>query len=164
MAAECAFILSSGKHCRCVATRNQRFCRHHGRASAPRPPQPHLYSSLAHWRNLGRTVHTLPIEEIPAEAFWILEALLDTGSAGISDRVAGRLLRALFRRYGSVPFDLPGRRSEATPSPQPPPPPVPAAGASPSLPMDPDFGIGRLTEMLERYASGADPRSARNPF
>ena len=146
MAAECAFILSTGRKCRCVATRNQRFCRHHGRASAPRPRQPRRYSRLAHWRDLGRSVHAIPREEIPFDAWCILEALIQEGQVGISDRVAGRLLRALFLRYGAVPFNPPG----SSPAPE------PSSRPSQSLPgaaaADPEDAIRRLGELIERHA------------
>ena len=159
MAAECAFILSSGRKCRCVATRNQRFCRHHGRASAPRPRQPHRYSRLAHWRDLGRSVHAIPREEIPFDAWSILEALLEAGQVGISDRVAGRLLRALFLRFGSVPFNPPGSSAQ----------PEPSSHRLPSLPggaavdpADPEDAIRRLGELLEQRArlAGLDASDA----
>ena len=152
MAAECAFTLPGGRKCRCLATRHQRFCRHHGRASAPLPRQPRRYSRLAHWRDLGRSVHAVPREEIPFEAWCILEALLQQGQVGISDRVAGRLLRALFLRYGSVPFNPPGSSAE----------PEPSSHLSPSLPgvpaaepADLEASLRQLGELLEQRAGAA---------
>jgi hypothetical protein len=155
MAAECAFILSSGKKCRCVATRNQRFCRHHGSAAAPRPRQPRRYSRLAHWRDLGRYVGLIPLEEIPFDAYSILQALLEDGPVGISDRVAGRLLRALLLRYGSVPFNPPGADAEPEPMPQSSPAVPPAAG-----PLDSAAALRRLTEILEQHAPLPHPDTA----
>ena len=37
MAPECTFIFANGLNCRCAATRNQEFCRHHAPKPAPSP-------------------------------------------------------------------------------------------------------------------------------
>ncbi|HEX4007004.1 MAG TPA: hypothetical protein VHX60_12585 [Acidobacteriaceae bacterium] len=103
MPAECAFTLPTGKKCRCMATREHKFCRHHG---APRQkPHPSLlrdhWSRLACWRDFGRSLNDAPPEEIPHEIIQILSSLL---IAQISDRTAGRFLRILLQRCGDVPL------------------------------------------------------------
>lgn len=103
MAAECAFLLPSGKKCRCMATRNHQFCRHHGGPSRPKalPTGDRPWSRLACWRDLGRSLPEYPKQEIPGELLQILYSLLQDS---ISDRTAGRILRGLLQRYGSVPL------------------------------------------------------------
>ena len=103
MAAECAFLLPSGKKCRCMATRNHKFCRHHGAPSRPKtlPTGDRPWSRVACWRDLGRSLGEYPKPEIPGELLYILHSLLEDD---ISDRTAGRILRSLLQRYGSVPF------------------------------------------------------------
>lgn len=103
MAAECAFLLPSGDKCRCMATRNHKFCRHHGGPSRPKtlPNGERPWSRLACWRDLGRSLSEFPKEDIPGELLQILYSLLD---GQISDRTAGRILGSLLRRYGSVPL------------------------------------------------------------
>jgi hypothetical protein len=115
MAPECAFILPSGKKCRAAATRNQTLCRHHGPKPAvlgpPLRPKSQIYSRLARWRELGRNLPWLPIDEIPTAIHNILDCLIDRGpglnSGEISDLTAGRFLRALLNRLGDVPFPHP---------------------------------------------------------
>ena len=104
MAAECAFLLPSGKKCRCMATRNHEFCRHHGAPPRPKtllPTGDRRWSRVACWRDLGRSLGEYPKPEIPGELLYILHSLLEDD---ISDRTAGRILRSLLQRYGSVPF------------------------------------------------------------
>jgi hypothetical protein len=105
-APECKFRLPNGHKCRCVATRNQPFCRHHGPKSAGPPPlrRRDRYSRLARWAQLSRTLPWIEPSEIPFEIWAILHSLLEDD---ISDREAGRLLRALLQRHGDVPFPLP---------------------------------------------------------
>ena len=111
-ARECSFRLANGRTCHAAATRNQPFCRHHGPKPAVAGPPPlsrrDRYSRLARWADLGRRVPWLDPSQVPSEAYSILESLLEDGTTGISDREAGRLLRGLLRRLGSVPFPLPG--------------------------------------------------------
>lgn len=111
MPAECTYILPSGRTCRCAATHNQLFCRHHGATPVLRRRRPrNQYSRLAQWRDLGRAIPTLPPEEIVFEINGILQALLDNG---IADRTAGRLLEALLQRLGRNPFPLPDPNTSA---------------------------------------------------
>jgi hypothetical protein len=86
-----------------MATRNHKFCRHHGAPSRPKtlPTGDRPWSRIACWRDLGRVLPEYPKQEIPGELLQILYALLD---AQISDRTAGRILRGLLQRYGSVPL------------------------------------------------------------
>jgi len=160
-APECRFILRNGEKCRCVARRDHIFCRHH----APHPPVRSTlpdarYSRLAHWRDLGRAVATLPPEEVPFEAYVVLEALLQDGVGGISDRKAGSLLRGLLRRHGRVPFAAP----EAPPEPDAPPPsargalPGPALAQSASSPAPGSREhLMELLARLGRAAAAGDP-------
>jgi hypothetical protein len=108
MRPECSQILPSGQKCRCLALRGRDACRHH--CAGPLPPlAPRRggFSRITRWRNLGLTVHTLPARDIPFHAFVLLGALIADGDDGISDREAGRLLRVLLRRHGSIPFAPP---------------------------------------------------------
>ena len=108
MAPQCCFTLPNGKKCRCAATRNQQFCRHHApKAAAPSIPKRERLTRVRRWGTLNRMLPSIDPAEIPFEAYSIFEALLRDGPRGISDREAGRLLRGLFRRHGSVPFPLP---------------------------------------------------------
>jgi len=108
MVPECCFTLPNGCKCRCAATRNQPFCRHHMPHSAgPSISRRDRYSRIARWSQLSRGLAWLDPEEIPMEIYSILLSLLEDGPRGISDREAGRLLRGLLRRLGSVPFALP---------------------------------------------------------
>jgi hypothetical protein len=146
----CRFIFPSGKRCRCSATPSHVFCQHH----APQPPVPGRHSrplpaaagsSFRNWRDLERNIITLEPGEIPAEALFILCALLSDGPSGISDVNAGRLLRALLRRLGTVPFSVNGD----------PEPPVPG------YPVDPE-AFERFIAILERHAPNIpdDPAEA----
>ncbi len=123
MIRECAFILPSGRKCRCAATRNQAVCRHHApRPAIPGPPptlRRELYSRHIRWTQLGRLTPWLDPAEIPNEVHSILRSLLEDGPLGISDREAGRLLRGLLRRLGQVPFPLPDPEDFQPPSPAP---------------------------------------------
>src|SRR5580698_1073763 len=88
---ECRHVFSNGKRCRCAATPAHVFCRQH----APQPRVPTLRS---------RALPTLDRAEIPPAILYLLSTLLEQDR--ISDRNAGALLRALLRRFGSVPFTL----------------------------------------------------------
>lgn len=124
MIQECDFILAPGRKCHGIALQHQTRCRHHALVPpAPRLPRHQRYSRLARWTELGRSIGTRAPEELPFEIWEILNSLLEDGIGGISDRVAGRLLRGLLRRLGQVPF----------PSPQHPEPPAPAQAAEPSV-------------------------------
>jgi hypothetical protein len=106
MVSECRFVLPDRRKCRCAALRNQKFCRHHLLHAKPAPalqPKERPYSRIVRWRELGQSVTTLPLEDIPYEVLDILTCLLEDGDGGISDRQAGRLLRGLLRRIGSIP-------------------------------------------------------------
>jgi len=103
---ECRFIFPNGKRCRCRATASHVFCLNH----APQPRVPTLRkraTPFPHWLDLRRHLATLDRDEIPPAILLVLNALLEDGSRGISDHHAAVLLRALLRRYGSVPFTLP---------------------------------------------------------
>ena len=101
MAAECTFILPSGKKCRCMANRHHKFCRHHGAPWHPSPTGDRPWSRLACWRDTVRALSTYPKEAIPDELLQILYSLFQ---GVISDRTAGRILRTLMQRYGDVPL------------------------------------------------------------
>jgi hypothetical protein len=129
MRPECSQTLPSGQKCRCLALRDRDACRHH--CAGPLPPlAPRRggFSRITRWRNLGLTVHTLPARDIPFHAFVLLGALLADGDDGISDREAGRLLRVLLRRHGSIPFAPP---PGVKVGPDPDPDPAPSAGSVP---------------------------------
>jgi hypothetical protein len=103
---ECRFTFPNGKKCRCGATPSHVFCRHH----APQPRVPTLRNRntpFRTWLDLRRALATLDRSEIPPAILYLLSALLEDGPRGISDHHAGLLLRALVRRFGSVPFTLP---------------------------------------------------------
>jgi hypothetical protein len=122
MTTECRHALPNGQKCRCAATRNQKFCRHHGpkadpaRNGAAAVPKNERYSRIRRWSALNRVLPSIDQAEIPFEAYSIFEALLRDGETGISDREAGRLLRSLFRRYGSVPFPFPSEPDDLSPA------------------------------------------------
>ena len=132
MTPECTHILPNGQKCRGTATRGHEFCRHHGPkplGGAPPAPRPRQISRVARWSNLSRKLPWLDPADLPIEAYAILLALLEDGVAGISDREAGRLLRGIVRRHGSVPFLEP---EFVDPDPLPDPSSAPAAtGARP---------------------------------
>ena len=103
---ECRFTFPNGNRCRCRATTSHVFCRHH----APQPQVPTLRNRntpFRTWLDLRRALATLDRDEIPPAILFLLSALLEDGPRGISDHHAGLLLRALVRRFGSVPFTLP---------------------------------------------------------
>ncbi|MBT9330348.1 hypothetical protein [Paracidobacterium acidisoli] len=103
---ECNFVLSSGRKCRGVSIRRQDFCRHHLSLGGLRPRPRHrieLYSRMARWRDLRRSVATRPIEHLPSDIILVLRSLLYEGAGGISDRQAGRLIRGMLRRLGAIP-------------------------------------------------------------
>jgi hypothetical protein len=103
---ECRFVLPDRRKCRCAALRNQKFCRHHlphAKAAPTLQPKDRPYSRVLRWRELGQSVATLALEDIPYEILDILSSLLEDGDGGISDRQAGRLLRGLLRRVGEIP-------------------------------------------------------------
>ena len=112
----------------------------------PLAPRRGGFSRVTRWRDLGLSVHTLPAHDIPFHAFVLLGALIADGDDGISDREAGRLLRVLLRRHGSIPFPPPpGVQVEPDPDPDPP----PTAG---SVPQDLSqmFSPELLDQMLAR--------------
>jgi len=118
MPAECRFTLPNGRKCRCSATRGHAFCRHHGAPSQPRSLPDHLlWKRLTIWRTLGRELQDVPVVDIPGELLTLLQSLLDNE---VSDRFAGRALRVLLVRYGSVPFQE-ERPSSPIDLPEPPP-------------------------------------------
>jgi|HubBroStandDraft_4_1064222.scaffolds.fasta_scaffold30941_1 hypothetical protein len=100
---ECRHVFSNGKRCRCAATPAHVFCRQH----APQPRVPTLRNRATpfrNWLDLRRALPTLDRAEIPPAILYLLSTLLEQDR--ISDRNAGALLRALLRRFGSVPFTL----------------------------------------------------------
>jgi hypothetical protein len=111
MTRECSFILSTGRKCHGAANHNQALCRHHmpkpAHPGPPPAPKSERYSRIARWARLGRSLPWLDAAEIPSEIFNILYCLIEDGEGGISDHEAGRLLRGLLRRIGSVPFAIP---------------------------------------------------------
>jgi hypothetical protein len=151
---ECRFTFPNGKRCRCRATPSHVFCRQHAPQAhlpRPRPLQPQnagAGTSFRNWRDLERNLITLEPEELAAEAFYILDALLNDGPRGISERNAGRLLRAILSRLGFVPFCLPD-----DPADEPEPAATPQAAPSPvsGYPGDPQ-AFERMISILERYA------------
>jgi hypothetical protein len=101
MPAECAFTLPNGHKCRCMATRDHAFCRHHGAPSRQRPASLRdRWSRLACWRDVGRSLNEMPADDLPHEIVQILASLLTNR---ISERTAGRFLRVLLQRCGDVP-------------------------------------------------------------
>jgi hypothetical protein len=102
MPTECAFTLPTGKKCRCVATRDHAFCRHHGAPRSGKPRRdPNVWSRLACWRDLGRSAPTADKAQAVFDALEVLRALHENS---ISDRTAGRLLRTLLQRWDQVPL------------------------------------------------------------
>lgn len=143
MALECTFILPTGRNCRCPATRNQLFCRHHApKPAVPGPPPipKHLrYSTLARWRALSQNLQWLDLSEIAPTVYEILECLAGTSSDHISELSAGRYLHVLLQRLGHVPFAPPEIQQSAPESPHQPAPklgsplPFPAAALGKKL-------------------------------
>jgi hypothetical protein len=123
MAPECSFILSSGRKCRCAATRNQPVCRHHApKSNVPASPFPKSErdTDLIRCRRLGRELSSMDRTEALIAVWNILDGLIDRGPNGggyISDRTTGRYLRALLTGLREVPFPYP---DFAPPSPVPP--------------------------------------------
>jgi hypothetical protein len=105
MSSECSCILPTGQKCRAIALRGADRCFHHVdpvRRSPARPPR-NRFSRISRWRQLGFRLQTVSLAQIPPTVAAILGSLIADGPHGISDREAGRLLRALLRRYGSIP-------------------------------------------------------------
>lgn len=153
MPVECAFVLPGGRKCRCMATRDHRFCRHHGapRSATPRrAPDP--WSRLARWRDLGRSVSKIHKKDAVLEALGVLEALRDKR---IADRTGGRLLRLLLQGWDQLPL-MPtpesgwARRVQTpanaplVPAPSQPSAPAPSAGS----PLPADNEILTLEQMM----------------
>lgn len=137
MVSMCHFILPNGRRCQCVPRADERFCRHH----MPAQPKavrrsPAIYTRFVYWRDLDRNVSALEPNEIPREILNILWALLQGNS--ISDRNAGRLLRSLLRRFGTVPFTLPASNTPEDPDDNP-------------LPGVDGRAFARLLAILEHY-------------
>jgi len=104
---ECRHTFPDGRRCRCRATASHVFCRQH----APQPRVPTLRNRdvpFRRWIDLRRVLPTLDRAEIPGAILFVLGLLLQEGPRIISDANAGVLLRHLLRRFGSVPFTLPG--------------------------------------------------------
>jgi hypothetical protein len=132
---ECRFIYPNGQHCRCRATTSHVYCRQH----APQPRVPTLRNRATpfrRWIDVRRALPTLDRSEIRPAVLFILSALLEEGPRPISDRRAGEILRALLRRFGSVPFGL---------ADDPPPEPDSAFELSQS--------IDRLCEIIQRRSA-----------
>lgn len=130
-APECVFLLANGQKCRCAAKRGQPFCRHHDPAASATCPTPEhqRFSRHRRWIAVSRDLPSLDPAFLPTEILEILEALLSDGEDGISDRVAGRLLRILLRRIGHVPFAIPDAEPANCPTPE----AEPRAPSQPSL-------------------------------
>jgi hypothetical protein len=164
MARECSYILPTGRNCRCPATRNQALCRHHAPKPAVAGPPPlakrDRYSRLWHWAELSRGIPWLEPSEIPIEIYSILYALLQDDTLGISDREAGRLLRGLLRRLGSVPFSMPDSLDMEPEAAQPAPrvlaAPPPSERKPAPPPLDPAL-FSSLLSSLERQVFGESP-------
>ena len=158
MRPECSHILPSGQKCRGLALRGQSRCLHHGDpAQRPAPPPRHPFSyRVARWRALGAHIHALPAHEIPLAAYTILGSLIADGPAGISDRAAGQLLRALLRRLGSVPFPPPaGIVLDPSLAPQ------PAPSRRPTTPFPPHPRSAPVSIHPGSFSPGVPP--AENP-
>ena len=150
MTPECTHVLRNGQKCRAAATRNQVFCRHHGPRldGPPSPRRRHLNPAHAKWRALGRNLRWLAPREIPFAIHHILDSMLLPRRDRLSDLVAGRYLRLLLLRQGSVPFPAPGIGG-----PQPPAPPSPATGScfSPEVRAAMDAAcLNTTTETIEK--------------
>lgn len=164
MRPECSHILATGQKCQCLALRGRTLCRHHTPdAPPPAPRRPDLFSRISRWRNLGLTVQTLPIDDIAWNVYAILGSLIADGDDGISDRIAGRLLRALLRRNDGIPA-LPPAGVYLEPAPQPDPEPAPTLAPQPrsAPPAIPEefaqmFDPGLIDQLLKSYNPSADP-------
>lgn len=139
MPAECAFVLPNGRKCRCMATRNHAYCRHHGAPRAAGKPRrdPGLWSRLACWRSFSHDAAATPKEETVLQAINVLEALRENN---ISDRTAGRLLRTFLQRWDALPLmptpetGLAWGEPELSPAPPNPAAPARARGSAPLAP------------------------------
>jgi hypothetical protein len=168
MPTECAFTLPNGKKCRCMATRNHAFCRHHGAPPSRRPRRdPDLWSRLACWRDLGRSAAALDKRDAVLEILAVLQALREDR---IADRTAGRLLRVLLQPWDEVPLmptpatgwvrhepsHEPGRESGSPAAVRrSPPSSPPAAPAAPTGRAASSPEVGMLTpEQLEQWIAG----------
>jgi hypothetical protein len=149
---ECTHRLAAGRKCRGAALRGQPFCRHHDpNAAAPtqRPiTQYERFSRHRRWIGIHHALPWFTPAEIPIEVFAILHALLEDGDQGISDREAGRLLRALLRRIGDVPFPLPDPDGPASEPPAPTPAWPPATTAYPAFSASPHLDTAEQTEAM----------------
>ncbi len=103
---ECRHIFPNGKRCRCLAVKTHVFCLHHAPQPRPRTLRPRG-AGLGSWRDIQIHLATLARDEVPPAILTLLSALLEDGPRSPSDRNTGALLRALVRRFGSVPFSLP---------------------------------------------------------
>ena len=119
MRPECSHILPGGQKCRALAMRDRSRCHHHIDPAHRPPPRPTCNpdSRVNRWFQLSRRAHTLPTRQIPDIVSHILASLIADGADGISERAAGRLLRILLRRYGSVPTLPPARTLVDAPPP-----------------------------------------------
>jgi hypothetical protein len=170
MAPECRFILANGRKCRGAAIRHHDFCRHHGPQSAllGPPPQSNPFTALKKWRSLGRSMPWLHPAEIPFAVYEILDSL--TGrkpNDRLSDRTAGRYLRALLSQLRLVPFPRPA--FPPPPAALPAPPATPAAAPAGRLPPElrsavhsflahPQFNNHSLDTLIDAFAkAGFDP-------
>jgi hypothetical protein len=154
MTPECIHILPNGQKCRGTATRGHEFCRHHGPkplGEAPAAPRPRQISRIARWSNLSRRLPWLDPADLPIEAYAILLALLEDGVAGISDREAGRLLRGIVRRHGSVPFLEPEFLE---------PDPVPDSSSAPAAPRARHLAVG---SSIDDYMFALGEAGMKNP-
>jgi len=136
---ECRFTYPDGQRCRCRATSSHVFCRQH----APQPRVPTLRNRATpfhRWIDIRRALPTLDPSEIRPAILYILSALLQDDPRPISDASAGRILRDLLRRYGSVPFAL---------ADDPPPPVDPNYALSQSLDRVLDFVRGRRGSLAD---------------
>jgi hypothetical protein len=108
---ECTAILRNGRKCGCAASKNQAFCRHHGAHSRPRID---AVSRPVFWRKFGATLSRIEPPFIPDAIQFILDALLHDNENGISDRVAGRILRTLVRSLDAPPSPSTRPQREST--------------------------------------------------
>ncbi len=136
MIPECTFILRNGQKCRAAATRNHPCCRHHGpKVDGPPVQRRHINPANTRWRAIGRNLRWIHPAEIPFAVHHILASMLLPRPDRLSDLVAGRYLRLLLLRLGTMPFDLSGAAPTPPASvPQPAACPIPDTPPIPGLP------------------------------
>ena len=112
MTPDCAYLLDNGRRCRCAASHDSLFCRHHspealarrnhiraGQPASSSPSQPSRWDLRAYWRLVHAEMPHCRYEALQDNFEGVLDAL---AQRLISPRCAGLILQAILDRLRNL--------------------------------------------------------------